>query len=165
MHPSKRRKVDSIDVLTDFDDCSDDLWFEAIFHVMKTSDFIDGLLKDKILACMNTATRKRKPYESHARSTNLWTSVWGRMMKHDLINVEGSWCNRKFRRRFRVPYGMFLEIVQECKHVKNNCSCDFDVIIYLDCIILQYNVFGIEVRKSKIPVEFKVLSCLKILGI
>ena len=38
---------------------------------------------------------------------------------------------------------MFLEIVAECK---------------------EHNVFGIELRQSKIKVEFKVLTCLKILG-
>ena len=65
------------------------------------------------------------------------------MLADPSVAVVGSWLNRKFRRRFRVPYSMFLEIVEECK---------------------QYNVFGVQIRKSKIATEYKVLSCLKILG-
>ena len=38
---------------------------------------------------------------------------------------------------------MFLEIVEECK---------------------EHNVFVMELRRSKIKIEFKVLTCLKILG-
>ncbi len=70
------------------------------------------------------------------------TLVWGQMLVDPTISVVGSWFNWKFRCRFRVPYSMFLEIVAECK---------------------EHNVFGIQLR-SKIKVEFKVLTCLKILG-
>ena len=85
----------------------------------------------------------KRHYVSHNRAKNLWETPWGNMLQNPSVSVVGSWENRKFRRRFRVPHSMFLEIVEECK---------------------QYNVFGVQQRKSKISIEFKVLSCLKIMG-
>jgi len=65
------------------------------------------------------------------------------MLRDPSLSVVDSWLNRRFRRRFRVPYSMFLEIVEECK---------------------VHNVFGMQLRRSKIQVEYKVLTRLKILG-
>ena len=141
---AKRPRVETIDVVTGAVECSDDEWFDAICKVMETSDFVDRFVKDIVLKQRAPAKKTRKQYESHNRSKDLSDSVWGQMLVDPTISVVGSWFNRKFRRRFRVHYySMFLEIVAECK---------------------EHNVFGIQLRQSKIKVEFKVLTCLKILG-
>jgi hypothetical protein len=110
---------------------------------MESSDFVDRFVKDTILKRRSPTKKTRKPYENHNRTKDLWQTVWGQMLQDASLAVEGSWINRKFRRRFRLPFSMFLEVVEECK---------------------EHNVFGIAVRKSKIAIEFKLLSCLKILG-
>ena len=140
---SKRPKSDPIDIVTGTVESSDDDWFDAICNVMETSDFIERFVKDTVLKRRTPAKQMRKPYQNRNRTKDLSTSVWGQMLQDPSVNEVGSWLNRKFRRRFRVPYSMFLEIVQECK---------------------DHNVFGMCLRQSKIKVEYKVLTCLKILG-
>ena len=140
---AKRPRMETIDVVTGAVDCTDDEWFDAICKVMETSDFVDRFVKDIVLKRRAPTKKSRKQYQSHNRSKDLSDSVWGQMLVDPTISVVGSWYNRKFRRRFRVPYSMFLEIVAECK---------------------EHNVFGPQLRQSKIKVEFKVLTCLKILG-
>ena len=142
-HRSKRPKTSASDILSDDLSCSDEEWFDAICTVMENSDFVDRFVKDTILKRRSPAKKTRKPYENQNRTKDLWQTVWGQMLRDDSIGVVGSWQNRKFRRRFRIPYSMFLEVVEECK---------------------EHNVFGIPIRKSKIAIEFKVLSCMKILG-
>ena len=123
---AKRPRVETIDVVTGVVvECSDDEWFDAICKVMETSDFVDRFVKDIVLKRHAPAKKTRKQYESHNRSKDLSDSVWGQMLVDPTISVVGSWYNRKFRRRFRVPYSMFLEIVAECK---------------------EHNVFGIQLR-------------------
>ena len=134
---AKRPRYDSIDVLTGSVECTDDEWFDAICKVMETFDFVDRFVKDIILKRRAPAKKTRKPYENHNRSKDLIsTSVWGQMLVDPTLSVVGFWLNRKFRRRFRVPYSMFLEIVAECK---------------------EHNVFGMQLRQSKIKIEYKIL--------
>jgi hypothetical protein len=49
---------------------------------------------------------------------------------------------KKFRRRFRVPFPIFTELVQMCN---------------------REAIFSIK-RKSRIPVECKIMACLRVLG-
>jgi hypothetical protein len=139
----KRPRNDIFDVVTGTVESSDDEWFDAICEVMENSDFIDRFVRDTVLKRRTPAKKMRKAYENHNRTKDLSNSVWGQMLADPSVSVVGSWFNRKFRRRFRVPYSMFLEIVEECK---------------------EFNVFGVQLRRSKIKIEFKVLTCLKILG-
>ena len=67
------------------------------------------------------------------------------MLQHPSINDPTSKIGNLFRRRFRVPYSLFKEvIVEECKRV---------------------NLFGVQYEsKTRIPIEFKILMSLRILG-
>ena len=58
------------------------------------------------------------------------------------IRDSTSWYARLFRRRFRLPYDLFVTFVEECREV---------------------NLFK-EKNYSKIPIEFKILMSLRILG-
>ena len=69
----------------------------------------------------------------------LWKTTWGRMLQDARMKDPYSWMARKFRRRFRVPYVLFLLIVKKCKDA---------------------SIFG----ATKIPYEFRVMVALWILG-
>ena len=119
---------------------SDDEWFDAVINVMKISDIFDGIVEAE--EALKNASRKRI-YESHHRTKDLWSTPWGAMLLNMEVSTELSFERRKFRRRFRVPYEMFVEIVRECD---------------------DGDIFGVYQRRRKIPTEFKVLASLRILG-
>jgi hypothetical protein len=83
--------------------------------------------------------RKRRTTVNLVDIDSLWNTPWGRMLQHEEIAIKGSYQWNKFLRRFRVPFSMFKLIVKMCEEV---------------------NTFG----KSKIPIDFKVLVSLRILG-
>jgi hypothetical protein len=86
--------------------------------------------------------RKRKRRQSHHRAKDLWSGVWGRMLNNPNLNIPSSWEHRAFMRRFRLPYQLFKQLVAQC---------------------VEVNLFE-QKRKGKIPIEFKVLIGLRILG-
>ena len=43
----------------------DDDWFNAIYSIMETSDFMHRFVNDTILRRRSAAKKRRKPYESH----------------------------------------------------------------------------------------------------
>jgi hypothetical protein len=51
--------------------------------------------------------RKR---QSHHRTTDMWTTVWGRMLNNPALNEPTSWEHRSFMRRFRLPYQLFKQV-------------------------------------------------------
>lgn len=79
---------------------------------------------------------------SRNRCKDLWTSGWGRMLLDPSLKIADSYIARVFRRRFRVPYPLFVSLVEE---------------------INELNLFD-ERYYSRIATEFKVLCCLRILG-
>lgn len=82
-------------------------------------------------------TRRRVP------KVNLWSTPWGILLRDPSVDQAQSIAGQKFRRRFRVPYPLFAELlVPMCKNAK---------------------IFNQE-RESYIPTEFKVLLALRILG-
>jgi len=87
-----------------------------------------------------------RPYgpirEMRNRSTNLWLSPWGLLITSDQIRIPGSYQDRLFRKRFRLPFALFLEFVEECK---------------------EHNIFE-EKKAGKIAVEFKIMIALRVLG-
>jgi hypothetical protein len=138
---AKRPRKETIDIVTGVVECSDDEWFDMICKVMETSDFVDRFVKDIVLKRRAPAKKTHKQYESHNSSKDLSASVWGQMLVGPTVSAVGSWFNRKFRRRFRAY------LIQCFSRLLQNVRS----IMFL-------------VRQSKIKVEFKVLTCLKILG-
>ena len=74
-----------------------------------------------------------------------WKTPWGVMLRHPDINNPTTKLGRLFRRRFRVPFPIFDEIlVRRCR---------------------EKNIFDIKSDKCvRIPLEFKILIALRILG-
>jgi hypothetical protein len=67
---------------------------------------------------------------------------WGQMLKHPDVSNPKKAIGKRFRRRFRLPYPLFQILVNECN---------------------QNNVFE-QKYHCRIPIEAKVLACLRILG-
>jgi hypothetical protein len=82
-------------------------------------------------------TRRRR------ETPDYWGSVWGKMLRNPDIADPDSYVAKKFRRRFRVPYPVFAEILLP------------------QCI--EVNIFD-TVGTSVIPLELKILCALRILG-
>ena len=74
-----------------------------------------------------------------------WQTKWGLLLRDITIDNPKSRAAKIFRRRFRVPYRLFRDvIVPECERV---------------------NIFGTKVEsKVRIPLQFKILIALRILG-
>ena len=117
---------------------------EILFYVQKL------ILNDEILSEVvrkHLGTRKVCRAKHHRQSNDkLWSTSWGELMSEindELLESGGLESNttaqKLFRLRFRVPYSLFRDMVQEC---------------------IEGNIFG----RTIIGVEFKLLGCLRILG-
>ncbi len=50
---------------------------------------------------------------------DLWQSSWGRLLSHASISDPHSWVAKKFRRRFRIPYSVFKNVLVPMCEQKN----------------------------------------------
>lgn len=132
--------------------------FSKLDHAIAISSYDDqeliSILRDVILQdahLFGEAVNDDSLYEdiptvrtrtSRRRSPNLWESGWGILILSDAIKDPTSYEAKVFRKRFRLPYPLFLRFVDECK---------------------QSNIFE-GLYTTKIAVEFKVLIGLRILG-
>jgi len=91
--------------------------------------------------------RKKRVKVHHNK--NYWNSVWGQLLRHPSVSVPNTTMYKRFRRRFRLPFELFGPLVQECRdnHI-------FASVADLDG----------KGRTKKIPIEFKVLTALRMLG-
>lgn len=86
--------------------------------------------------------RHRKRRKKSSPKADFWQTLWGQTLTHPNVNNPKSREGKQFRRRFRLPYPLFRYLVTLCKDL---------------------NIFD-SVYCSSIPVEAKVLGCLRILG-
>ena len=99
------------------------------------------LLEDDFEEDEQKCKRSRRRYRYFTRE-QWWGTDWGQMLRDDNIRDINTHEGKEFRRRFRVPAPFFLDwLVPECKRV---------------------NIFGAS--KDIIPVEIKLLICLRLLG-
>ena len=73
---------------------------------------------------------------------DFWETTWGRMINHPNVMNPRTAEGKKFRRRFRMPFPVFQYLVKQCS---------------------DHNIFG-TIYQTKIPIEAKVLGCLRILA-
>ena len=101
----------------------------------------EEIVRDEI----REASRKNKNKRTRRITTSdYWTdTTWGRLYKSPNVSDITSYEGRKFRRRFRVDYETFRDLlVPTCRSEK---------------------MFNAE-RESKIPIEMKIMVALRILG-
>jgi hypothetical protein len=83
-------------------------------------------------------TRERPP------KTDYWTTAWGRMLLDPLTRLGYTRQAKNFRRRFRIPLQLFNHIVERSR---------------------EANLFGgTHPEYDRMPIEFKILMALRILG-
>ena len=95
---------------------------------------------DKLVGLKNIKKRSRRTFK-----LNYWDTTWGRLIRSDDIRDPTSYNARLFKRRFRVPFGLFEDIIVPMCEEKNIFETTYPTRI-------------------RVPVEFKVLMCLRILG-
>ena len=62
--------------------------------------------------------RKKRNRNVIQRCTNLWETNWGKMLLNPATADIETWEGKKFRRRFRMDYRMFREVlVPMCKEI------------------------------------------------
>jgi len=71
---------------------------------------------------------------------------WGQLLSNPQILIPESYFARQFQRRFRLPYPLFLQLVEDAK---------------------EFNIFNLDNPYStrlKIPIEMKCMAALRMLG-
>ena len=74
--------------------------------------------------------------------TNFWDTPWGKLIQHPDVRDPATKTGKIFRRRFRLPFPLFNHLVNLCQ---------------------EHDIFETK-RQSKIPIEAKVVACLRILA-
>ena len=130
---------DDIDVWGDDSDSDDD----DIAIIKKYLDALNDEEEGRERKRRNTGPR---PGGSNATGRpRYWESVWGRMLREPALQVVESPARKVFRRRFRVPYPIFVRLVQWAKgwHERSKYDC---------C------------HRERCPTELKVLGYLRMVG-
>ena len=109
-------------------------------------EFQEHLMMDIIEEELNierdSPTCHRPRRTIYARANSFWETDWGNLIRHpDVCNIRTR-MGKRFRRRFRLPFPLFEHVVNICK---------------------TQNIFQMK-YESRIPVEAKILACLRILG-
>ena len=88
------------------------------------------------------ASHKVKRRRTVIPQVNFWETYWGQLISHPNVNNPKAKEGKQFRRRFRLPFPVFQFLVKLCE---------------------EHNIFE-TIYTTKIPIEAKVLSCLRWLG-
>ena len=111
---------------------------EVCFQTVESwiEDSIQGFYSEYELPKIRSHKRSRK--------IDMWETRWGRWLLDPELRNERSGVARMFRNKFRTPAAVFDLIVEKCR---------------------EENIFDIVCEsKCRVPLEFKVLICLRLLG-
>ena len=107
------------------------------------SDYFQSFIAEEVTNEVEYRAKKKQKRRAIGRCSNLWETNWGKTLLNPSTADCETWEGKKFRRRFRIDYRMFRDIIVPlCK---------------------DSNVFEMKIS-SQIPIEFKVLVALRILG-
>ena len=104
--------------------------------------------EDLILKLVKMIEDDEKPLSRKKRrrtvisEVNFWDTYWGQLISHPNVKNPKAKEGKQFRRRFRLPFPVFEFLVKLCE---------------------QHNIFE-TIYKTKIPIQAKILSCLRWLG-
>jgi hypothetical protein len=112
------------------------------FTTDKGKEFL--LQRAKLIRANRKTVFRKSTYNWSQCTTNFSETPWGRDLRNDKIQDPRSAVGKRFRRRFRVPFPLFLSLWTFCD---------------------EKNVFkNRNSRLIKIPSEIKLLICLRILA-
>lgn len=130
---------DNIDFSDSFADSIDNI---ESFTDDELEALLAVLIEDLPQTFFNYTGSQKKKRQKRQR-VDLWGSEWGRLLKHHKTSTPGTFEYIKFRLRFRVPFPLFkLRLIPAIKKAK---------------------LFN-PVRDSYIPLEFKVMVALRMIG-
>ena len=116
---------------------------EAVFEVLISVIQFDSFARAIVDGYEESLPPRKKPRGFYGRCKDVWDTNWGKMLRNPDVKDPTSRIGRLFRRRFRVDYELFDDLlVPICK---------------------ENNVFE-QTITSSIAVEFKILISLRILG-
>ena len=101
--------------------------------------FIVENLLENLEDSTDTFKRRRTVRDT---TKEFWESPWGTLLNHPNVDNPQTVEGKRFRRRFRLPHPLYNYLVELC---------------------VRYNIFDMK-NKSPIPIELKVLACLRILA-
>jgi hypothetical protein len=104
--------------------------------------FIKEILEEEFIDEEKDSEIPKKKRHLFKRSDDFWQTQWGQLISHPDVHNIRTRIAKRFRRRFRLPYPLFVHLVNICK---------------------SHNIFNMT-YESRIPIEAKVLACLRILG-
>ena len=103
---------------------------------------IESLLFEKIDDFVQQPIPKRK--RSSRTTVDYWNTSWGLWLRNPAIHDPNSKIAKLFMLRFRVPFILYNEKILKM------CITD--------------NIFGSVYERNTVPIEFKILLSLRILG-
>ena len=111
------------------------------FWTVITEDIFQDILEEEKARSKN---RKRKR-TGRTKKIDYWQTPWGILIKSENVKDIKTKQGKLFRRRFRVPFLLFLNaLVPMCR---------------------EYNIFDTKNESAvRVPLEFKILFALRILG-
>ncbi len=110
------------------------------------------MIQDEVNEVLDRA-KKRRFYRRYYRRPDYWSSDWGNMLRRyqqdedRKVYDERSRKAKLFRRRFRVPFSVFVDLLEK-SHAHNLFECK------------EVDAF----RRKGIPHELKLLGVLRMLG-
>ena len=122
-------------------DCSDEHHLSEDEDEFSEEEVEAAIMKYIEMSGMFSRTSSRRMKE--AKVLDFYTTSWGRLISDPTTREPKSRNGKLFRRRFRVPFPIFKDVLVPD--------------------IIQYNVFETK-RSSRIPVEFKILVSLRMMG-
>ena len=86
-----------------------------VLHAIDIASYDDSYIREYLVDLVNNCIDEDldyiRPYgpirENRKRASNLWLSPWGLLISSEAIKVPGSFEDRLFRKRFRLPYALF----------------------------------------------------------
>ena len=96
----------------------------------------------ELLQLQNDDLKPTKKRKRNITEPNFWESQWGLLITNKNVRYPQSKEGKLFRRRFRLPYPLFQYLASLCK---------------------EFNIFD-SIYTTRIPIEAKLLGCLRILG-
>ena len=143
--------IDEYDLDCDADDYSDEFYLECLrynyqkdpnmfFKMFNICERYESAFKPII---KDITKRTRNIYNA---GINFRDTPWGKLLSNPLLLIPESYFARQFQRRFRLPYPLFLELVDDAK---------------------EFNIFEMNNPYStrlKIPIELKCMIALRMLG-
>jgi hypothetical protein len=142
--------IDSFTGQRDFDVPDDNVNYqENCFRtILEDSKFLGAIIRSHKRRTYRF--KQKKPRYLKLRR-DCWESNWGQLLRDPRVKVKGSTQYKDFRRMFRLPFELFGPFVDECRERQ--------------IFVTDYaKESGRKPRDSYIPIEFKVLLSLRVLG-